>query len=390
LRTATKQDLDQLCVNTIRTLAIDAIQKADSGHLGTPMGMAPTVYCLWQRILRFDPQDPIWPNRDRFVLSSGHASMLLYTMLHLTGTKAVDPDYEIPGKLSVTLDDLKTFRQLGSRCAGHPKYHWTSGVETTTGPLGQGVATSVGMAIARKWLAARYNRPGFNLFDYNVYAVCGDGCLMEGVSSEAASLAGHLKLNNMYEGGRMLFLGLGTGLGSGVIADGVLQPMELAHLPYRGNRTFEEYVGIAGLKRLGEQRWRQHALRIMEQLKNALQVDYVVLGGGNSKRFGALPAGVRHGDNSNAFRGGFRLWLNPHKEGMKRWKPKFKSHKSYRIPRAVPKGCDWVARETINQKDSFTIARVRMKSTCQRNSGSPEAYRVPSGEFQSEAIEFTS
>jgi transketolase len=184
-------------VNTIRTLAIDAIQKADSGHPGTPMGMAPAVYCLWQRILRFDPQDPIWPNRDRFVLSSGHASMLLYTMLHLTGTKAVDPDYEIPGRPSVTMNDLKTFRQLGSRCAGHPEYHWTSGVETTTGPLGQGVATSVGMAIAGKWLAARYNRPGFDLFDYNVYAICGDGCLMEGVSSEAASLAGHLKLNNL-------------------------------------------------------------------------------------------------------------------------------------------------------------------------------------------------
>jgi transketolase len=184
-------------VNTIRTLAIDAIQKANSGHPGTPMGMAPTVYTLWQRVLRFDPQDPIWPNRDRFVLSAGHASMLLYSVLHLTQTRAVDPDYEILGRPCVSLDDIKTFRQRGSRCAGHPEYRWTSGVETTTGPLGQGVATSVGMAIGGKWLAARYNRPGFTLFDYNIYALCGDGCMMEGVSSEPASLAGHLKLGNL-------------------------------------------------------------------------------------------------------------------------------------------------------------------------------------------------
>jgi len=190
-------DIDRLCVNTIRTLAIDAIQKANSGHPGTPMGMAPTVYTLWQRVLRFDPQDPIWPNRDRFVLSAGHASMLLYSVLHLTQTRAVDPDYEILGRPCVSLDDIKTFRQRGSRCAGHPEYRWTSGVETTTGPLGQGVATSVGMAIGGKWLAARYNRPGFTLFDYNIYALCGDGCMMEGVSSEAASLAGHLKLGNL-------------------------------------------------------------------------------------------------------------------------------------------------------------------------------------------------
>jgi transketolase len=189
--------LDQLCVNTLRTLAIDAVQQADSGHPGTPMGLAPTGYALWQRVLRFDPADPIWPNRDRFVLSCGHASMLLYGLLHLTGTKAVDPDYEILGRPAVSLDDIKTFRERGSHCPGHPEYRWTSGVETTTGPLGQGVATSVGMAIAGRWLAARYNRPGFDLFDFNVYAICGDGCLMEGVSSEAASLAGHLQLANL-------------------------------------------------------------------------------------------------------------------------------------------------------------------------------------------------
>ena len=190
-------DIDQVCVKTMRTLAIDAIQQANSGHPGTPMGMSPTVYCLWQRLLRFDPQDPIWMNRDRFVLSAGHASTLLYTMLHLAKVKAVDPDYEILGRPSVTLDDLKSFRQFGSRCAGHPEYRWTSGVETTTGPLGQGVATSVGMAIAEKWLAARYNRADFELFGYRIYALCGDGCMMEGISSEAASLAGHLKLDNL-------------------------------------------------------------------------------------------------------------------------------------------------------------------------------------------------
>ena len=151
----TAVNADELCVNTIRTLAIDAIQQANSGHPGTPMGMAPTVYALWQRVLRFDPEDPIWPNRDRFVLSVGHASMLLYSILHLVGTKAVDPDYEVLGRPSVSLDDIRNFRQFRSRAAGHPEYRWTSGVETTTGPLGQGVATSVGMAIAGKWLAAR-------------------------------------------------------------------------------------------------------------------------------------------------------------------------------------------------------------------------------------------
>jgi transketolase len=189
--------LDTLCINTIRTLSIDAVQQAKSGHPGTPMALAPLVYTLWNRVLRFDPHDPIWPNRDRFVLSNGHASMLLWSVLHLTGTRAVNADYERLGEPSVTLDDIRHFRQLESKAPGHPEYHWVSGVETTTGPLGQGIATSVGMAIAEKWLASRYNRPGFELFDYNIYAVCGDGCLMEGVGSEAASLAGHLALDNL-------------------------------------------------------------------------------------------------------------------------------------------------------------------------------------------------
>ena len=182
--------LDQLCINTIRTLSIDAVQQAKSGHPGTPMALAPLVYTLWNRVMRFDPKDPIWPNRDRFVLSNGHASMLLWSVLHLTKTQAVNADYESVGQPSVTLDDIRHFRQLDSKAPGHPEYHWVSGVEATTGPLGQGIATSVGMAIAQKWLAARYNRPGFDIFDYNIYAVCGDGCLMEGVGSEAASLAG--------------------------------------------------------------------------------------------------------------------------------------------------------------------------------------------------------
>jgi transketolase len=189
--------LDQLCVNTIRTLAMDAVQQANSGHPGTPMAMAPVAYALWQRVLRFDPKDPIWPNRDRFVLSTGHASMLLYSLLHLTGVKAVDPDYERLGELSVTLDDIQRFRQLDSKCPGHPEYRWTSGIETTTGPLGQGVATSVGMAIAGRWMAAHFNRPGFEMFNYDTYALAGDGCMMEGVSGEAASLAGHLGLPNL-------------------------------------------------------------------------------------------------------------------------------------------------------------------------------------------------
>ncbi len=176
---------------------MDAVQAANSGHPGTPMALAPDVYCLWQRMLRFNPENPIWANRDRFVLSAGHASMLLYSILHLTEVKAVNEDYEQVGELSVSLDDIKKFRQLDSKCPGHPEYRWTSGIETTTGPLGQGVATSVGMAIAEKWLAANYNTEDFKIFDYNVYALCGDGCLMEGVSHEAASLAGHLKLANL-------------------------------------------------------------------------------------------------------------------------------------------------------------------------------------------------
>src|ERR1039458_596280 len=194
---AVGQDLDQLCVNAIRTLSMDAVQAANSGHPGTPMAMAPVAYCLWQQFLRFDPQDAVWPNRDRFVLSIGHASTLLYALLHLTEVRAVSKDYETLGEPSVPLDALKAFRQLDSRCPGHPEYRWTSGVEATTGPRGQGVATTVGMAIARQWLAARYNRPGFELFDFNVYAVCGDGCMMEGISGEAASLAGHLRLANL-------------------------------------------------------------------------------------------------------------------------------------------------------------------------------------------------
>ena len=196
--TFTKTDMDALCVNTIRTLSMDAVQAANSGHPGTPMALAPVAYCLWQQFLRFDPQDPIWPNRDRFVLSAGHASMLLYSLLHLTGVKAVSKDYETLGEPSVPLEAIKKFRQLDSRCPGHPEYRWTSGVETTTGPLGQGLANSVGMAIAGRWQAAHYARPGFEgLIDFNVYAVCGDGCMMEGISAEAASLAGHLKLSNL-------------------------------------------------------------------------------------------------------------------------------------------------------------------------------------------------
>jgi transketolase len=190
-------DLDQLCINTIRTLSIDAVQQAKSGHPGTPMGLAPLVYTLWNRVMRFDPQDPIWPNRDRFVLSNGHASMLLWSVLHLTKTQAVNAEYEILGQPSVTLEDIRRFRQIDSKAAGHPEYHWASGVETTTGPLGQGIATSVGMAIAQKWLAAHFNMPEFEMFNYKTYAVCGDGCMMEGIGSEAASLAAHLGLDNL-------------------------------------------------------------------------------------------------------------------------------------------------------------------------------------------------
>jgi transketolase len=191
------QDLDLLSINTIRTLSIDAVQQAKSGHPGTPMALAPLVYTIWNRVMRFDPKDPIWPNRDRFVLSNGHASMLLWSVLYLTQTQAVNAEYERLGTPSVTLDEIRRFRHLDSKTPGHPEYRWVSGVETTTGPLGQGIATSVGMAIAEKWLASRYNKPDFDIFDYNMYAVCGDGCLMEGVGSEAASLAGHLALDNL-------------------------------------------------------------------------------------------------------------------------------------------------------------------------------------------------
>ncbi|MGB0034723.1 MAG: transketolase [Candidatus Acidiferrales bacterium] len=193
----TNAEMDRLCINTIRTLAMDAVQQADSGHPGTAMALAPVAYTLWQKFLRFDPGDPIWPNRDRFVLSGGHVSTLLYAMLHLTQVKAVNPEYEVPGQVSVTLDDIKRFRQLNSKCAGHPEYRWCSGIEATTGPLGHGLAMSVGMAMARWWMASHFNRPNFEMFNYDVYTTCGDGDMMEGVASEAASLAGHLKLSNL-------------------------------------------------------------------------------------------------------------------------------------------------------------------------------------------------
>jgi len=193
----TGKQLDMLCINTIRTLAIDAVQQANSGHPGAPMGLAPVAYCLWQEFLRYDPEDPIWPNRDRFVLSAGHASMLLYAVLYLAGVRQVDHEGRITRELSVSLEQIKRFRQLDSRTPGHPESHLTTGIETTTGPLGQGAGNSVGMAIAERWLAAHFNRPGFEVFDYNIYALCGDGDLMEGVAAEAASLAGHLKLSNL-------------------------------------------------------------------------------------------------------------------------------------------------------------------------------------------------
>jgi transketolase len=190
-------DLEQLSINTIRTLAIDAVQQANSGHPGAPMGLAPVVYSLWQHFLRYDPQDPTWPDRDRFVLSAGHASMLLYATLHLAGVRAVNQRNEVTKDLAVPMEEIKRFRQIDSKTPGHPESHITSGVETTTGPLGQGAGNSVGMAIAGKWLADNFNQPGFEIFHYNVYAICGDGDLMEGVASEAASLAGHLKLSNL-------------------------------------------------------------------------------------------------------------------------------------------------------------------------------------------------
>ena len=190
-------DVDLLSINTIRTLAIDAVQQANSGHPGAPMGLAPMVYSLWQKYLRYDPADPTWPNRDRFVLSAGHASMLLYATLHLAGVRLVNAQGEITNDLAVSMEEIKRFRQVDSRTPGHPESHLTTGVETTTGPLGQGAGNSVGMAIASKWLGENYNKTGLEIFDFNVYAVCGDGDLMEGVACEAASLAGHLKLSNL-------------------------------------------------------------------------------------------------------------------------------------------------------------------------------------------------
>jgi len=191
------KQIESLSINTIRTLSIDAVQKANSGHPGAPMGLAPVAYCLWQQFLRYDPADPVWPNRDRFILSNGHASMLLYSMLYLSGVKAIASESEVLPQAAISLDDIKQFRQLDSRTPGHPEYRITPGAETTTGPLGQGIGNSVGMAIAGEWLAAHYNRPGFEIFSHNVYAFCGDGDMMEGVGSEAASLAGHLKLPNL-------------------------------------------------------------------------------------------------------------------------------------------------------------------------------------------------
>ncbi len=188
--------IDKTAIDTIRTLSMDAVQKAKSGHPGTPMALAPVAYTLWQQVLRYDPADPTWPNRDRFVLSVGHASMLLYSLLHLASVKRMK-DGAVTNELAVSLDDIKQFRQLSSVTPGHPEYSYTTGVETTTGPLGQGVATSVGMALAQRWQAARYNQPGMPVFDYRVYALCGDGDMMEGISGEAASTAAHLKLSNL-------------------------------------------------------------------------------------------------------------------------------------------------------------------------------------------------
>jgi transketolase len=195
-RAASRHDLDKKCIDTIRTLAIDAVEKAQSGHAGTPMALAPVAYTLWQQFLRYDPSDPLWPNRDRFVLSAGHASMPLYGLLHLAGVRRVE-GHRITAEPAVSLDDIKNFRQLDSITPGHPEYGRTSGVETTTGPLGQGCGNSVGMAIASRWLGARYNLPDSTLFDFDVYTICSDGDMMEGVASEAASLAGHLQLANL-------------------------------------------------------------------------------------------------------------------------------------------------------------------------------------------------
>ena len=190
-------DIDLLSINTIRTLSIDAVQKANSGHPGAPMGMAPVAYTIWQEYLRYDPSQPLWPNRDRFVLSAGHASMLVYSLLHLAKVQAADEDGKVLNRPAVSMDEVKNFRQPGSATPGHPEYHHTTGVEATTGPLGQGVSMSVGMAIAEKWLASHYNTPEHTLIDHNIYVMCSDGEMMEGIASEAASLAGHLKLDNL-------------------------------------------------------------------------------------------------------------------------------------------------------------------------------------------------
>lgn len=196
--TKQRSESDLQVVTCLRCLAMDAVQTANSGHPGTPMAMAPVAYALWARVLQYDPVDPTWPNRDRFVLSMGHASMLLYGLLHIAGVRDVDSyTGQVLESMSVPMEAIKTFRKLDSRCPGHPEYRWTAGVEMTTGPLGQGVATSVGMAIASKWKAAHFNKPEFELFNFDVFAMCGDGCLQEGVSHEAASLAGHLRLDNL-------------------------------------------------------------------------------------------------------------------------------------------------------------------------------------------------
>lgn len=205
---------DRLAIDTIRTLSMDAVQKANSGHPGTPMALAPVAYTLWKDFIRYDPATPDWPNRDRFVLSVGHASMLLYSVLHLAGVEEIDADGKKTGKPAVSLDDIKQFRQLGSKTPGHPEYRMTTGVETTTGPLGQGCGNSVGMAIAERALAARFNREGFTLFDHDVYVLCGDGDMMEGISGEAASVAGHLALSNVcwiYDSNHITIEG-GTGI----------------------------------------------------------------------------------------------------------------------------------------------------------------------------------
>ncbi len=188
---------EQLAIDTIRTLSMDAVLKAHSGHVGAPLGLAPVAYTLWTEFMRYDPGRPDWPNRDRFVLSVGHGSMLLYSVLHLAGVEEIDAKGNKTGKPAVSLEDIEQFRQLSSKTPGHPEYRMTTGVETTTGPLGQGCGNSVGMAIAERWLAARYNKPEAKLFDHDVIVLCGDGDMMEGVSSEAASLAGHLKLSNL-------------------------------------------------------------------------------------------------------------------------------------------------------------------------------------------------